>query len=330
MTLDPSCAVGSLRDLFEEQRRLINRCFDEIDHAAVNALADRCLACRGTVFFAGIGKSGFVAHKIAQTLVSFGLAAAPLSVTDAMHGDLGAVDDTSICVLLSKSGETDEMIRIIPFIRKKGASVVSVVCRPGSRMGAAAGCEVVIPLEKELCLFGLAPVTSAALQLVFGDTLAVHLMRRRGTTIDQYARNHPGGSIGRKLTLDVVDVMRSIECAPLVTPDKTVCDAMVVMSGSGCGCVLVVDAERRLEGVFTDGDLRRGILAHGNEFFGWPVGGVMTKSPRTVSPDKNASEAMRDMRDPTLGRTVMFFPVLESGTVTGLCMLNDLAALGLA
>nr|WRJ69478.1 putative arabinose-5-phosphate isomerase [Oceanusvirus sp.] len=320
----------SVRDLFEEQRRLINRCFDEIDHGAVASLADRCMACRGTVFFAGVGKSGFVAHKIAQTLVSFGLAAAPLSVTDAMHGDLGAVDEESVCVLLSKSGETDEIIRIIPFIRKKGATVVAVTCKPDTSMGRAADTEVVVPLEKELCPFGLAPVTSAAVQLLFGDTLAVHLMRRKGTTIDQYARNHPGGSIGRKITLEVADVMRPIDRLPLVTAEKTVCDAMVEMSGSGCGCVLVVDDEGRLEGVFTDGDLRRGILADGNEFFGWPVGAVMTKNPRVVDPVQNAAAAMLLMRDPSLGRTVMFFPVIKSGKLIGLLMLNDLAALGLA
>ncbi|AUF82485.1 putative arabinose-5-phosphate isomerase [Tetraselmis virus 1] len=320
---------SEIGELFKQQSKLVSDCLNLIDINQVSEFCDECLRCKGTVFFSGVGKSGFVANKIAQTWVSFGIHASPLSVIDAMHGDLGAVDSASVVVLISKSGESEEIIRIVPFIRKKGASVVAVTCKRDSTLESICDKSIVLPLEKELCLFNLAPVTSASIQMLFGDTIAVYLMEKRGTSLKEYAKNHPGGSIGKRITLEVGDVMYKNKL-PIITPECTVCDAMMVVSSGGHGCVMVVDnmTNMKLEGVFTDGDLRRGLISDGPSFFEWPVGAVMTRDPRSTHPERKAYDAMLEMRD-TSHRKVMFFPVISNDKVVGLCMLNKLASLGL-
>jgi arabinose-5-phosphate isomerase len=167
------------------------------------AFARTLLSAAGTIFFSGVGKSGFVAHKISQTLVSLGIRSAFLSPVDALHGDIGALTPRDVLVLLSKSGATEELLRLVPCARAKGAYLVSVTSVEGNALAAACDMNVHLPLERELCPFDLAPVTSTAIQMVFGDTVAIALMVARNLTRDEYAANHPAGRIGKSLIFKV-------------------------------------------------------------------------------------------------------------------------------
>lgn len=194
----------TLVNLFKSQQNHLNFFFDHIDHSQTLAFTRTLLSAAGTIFFTGVGKSGFVAHKISQTLVSLGIRSSFLSPVDALHGDIGILAAADVLVLLSKSGATDELLRLVPCARAKGAQLVAVVSVEGSALAAVCDMTVMLPLERELCPFNLAPVTSTAIQMVFGDTVAIALMGARNLTKEDYAGNHPAGKIGKSLIFKVL------------------------------------------------------------------------------------------------------------------------------
>ncbi|QHN85694.1 putative arabinose 5-phosphate isomerase [Arachis hypogaea] len=262
----------TLTDLFKEQQRHLNFFFDRMDHSQTLSFTRALLRATGTIFFTGVGKSGFVANKISQTLVSLGIRSAFLSPVDALHGDIGILSAADILVLLSKSGATDELLRLVPCARAKGARLIAVTSVQGCVLEAVCDMNVHLPLERELCPFNLAPVTSTAIQMVFGDTVAIALMGARNLSKEEYAGNHPAGKIGKSLIFKVKDLMKKEDELPICKESDLIMDQLVELTSKGCGCLFVVDDGRHLIGTFTDGDLRRTLKASGQGIFKLTVG----------------------------------------------------------
>ncbi|XP_010906802.1 probable arabinose 5-phosphate isomerase [Elaeis guineensis] len=324
----PLCADG-LRRLFEAQQRHLNHFFDKLDFRQALAFAQALLDAPGGVFFSGVGKSGLIARKLSQTLASLGFArAAFLPPVDALHGDIGALCSADVLVLLSKSGSSDELLRLVPCARAKGAFLVSMTSVEGNRLAALCDMNVHLPLERELCPFDLAPVTSTAIQMVFGDTIAVALMAARRLTKEQYAANHPAGKIGKRLIFKVKDVMKKQEELPICKEGDLIIDQLMELTSKGCGCLLVVDDEHHLIGIFTDGDLRRTLRDSGEAIFKLTVGEMCNRCPRTINPDAMAVEAMQKMESPP--SAVQFLPVVDDqNIVIGIVTLHGLVSAGL-
>ncbi len=324
---DPTGAAA-LKALFDEQHEFMNFFFENLDYDPIERFCNACLTCKGVIFFSGVGKSGFIAQKISMTLVSTGTKAVFLNPTDALHGDIGILSEEDMLILFSKSGSTEELLRLVPYARAKGAKLVSVTSIKGSKLDKACDLAVTLPLQRELCPFDLAPVTSTAIQMLFGDTVAIALMQAKNLTKDQYAMNHPAGRIGKRLILRVVDVAKQNDI-PLVTGENKVMDILVELSSKGKGCVLVVEAldSKKLLGTFTDGDLRRSLQRLGEKALTTPVAELMIGTPRTIKEEGMAVDAMKSMTEPT---KVSFLPVVDdAGAVTGLVTLHDLVSAGI-
>ncbi|XP_051195001.1 probable arabinose 5-phosphate isomerase [Lolium perenne] len=325
-------AASDLAPLFDAQRRHLDHFFDRLDLTQAAAFAQALLDAPGAVFFTGVGKSGIVALKLAQTLASLGFARAGfLSPVDALHGDIGSLFPGDLLVLLSKSGASDELLALAPCARAKGAHLISLTsAASGADCPLAAACDlnVHLPLQGEVCPFGLAPVTSTAIQMVFGDTVVAAIMEARRLTRDQYASNHPAGKIGKTLIFKVKDVMKKQNELPLCKEGDMIMDQLTELTSKGCGCLLVVDDEYHLIGTFTDGDLRRTLKASGPAIFNLTVGEMCNRNPRTITADAMAVEAMEKMESPP--SPVQFLPVVDhKNIVSGIITLHGLVSAGL-
>ncbi|CAK0737489.1 hypothetical protein CVIRNUC_000921 [Coccomyxa viridis] len=316
-----------LAHLFKEQQKFLNAFFDNLEYGPIEAFCKECLGCRGTLLFTGIGKSGFIAQKVCQTLVSTGTKAVYLSPTDALHGDIGIVGREDLVVLVSKSGATEELLRLVPYAKAKGARLVAVTSVQGCRLSAVCDLAVHLPLERELCPFDLAPVTSTAAQMLFGDTVAIALMQAKRLTQEDFAMNHPAGRIGKRLILKVHDVMLTGSSLPLIGPDVLIMEALGELSGKALGCLLVVGTDGKLLGTFTDGDLRRTLQSRGAQVVETKINQVMHSRPRTCCSHIKAVDAMLEMERPP--RKVTFFPVEDDGQLVGLVTLHGLVSAGL-
>lgn len=318
-----------LQELFNEERRYLNHFFDKIDKERAEAFLQTCLKCEGLIVLTGVGKSGIIAEKIATTLISTGTKALFLPPTNFLHGDLGIVTEKDLLILMSKSGETEELLSLIPFARRKKARLLSIVSNPNSRLFRECDLSISLPVERELCPFDLAPTTSTAVQLLFGDALAVAMMRAKQFSLDEYASNHPSGSIGKKITLKVEDIMMQGEALPLCSPEDRLVDVLVELSNKKCGCLVVVDEKKELKGIFTDGDLRRALQNHGPSVLEKQMGLLMTSSAIHIPQNILAWEAMQVMqKDPK--RWVMVVPVLDDKKVIGLVRMHDIVQAGLS
>jgi arabinose-5-phosphate isomerase len=272
-----------------------------IEAAAVTALADRLddrfvqavavlLGCAGRVVVTGMGKSGHIGRKIAATLASTGTPALFVHPAEASHGDLGMITPSDAVLAISNSGESDELVTIVPFIKRLGVPLVAITGRADSTLGRHASVVLDTRVDKEACPHNLAPTASTTAQLAMGDALAVALLDARGFKVDDYARSHPGGALGRKLLTLVSDVMRSADQAPWVGLDASLPELMREISAKGLGATAVVDAQRRPLGIFTDGDLRR-LIEKGLSLQSLQARDVMHPTPRTIPPDALAVEA---------------------------------------
>lgn len=317
-----------LQTLFQEQRRYLNHFFDAVDVGQAEAVLQKLLSCKGVVILSGVGKSGHIAQKISTTFLSTGTRSFFLSPGNALHGDIGFVSSNDVFLLLSKSGESQELLDLIPHIEKKGASTIAVVSQFPSRLAKRCQLSVVLPVMRELCPYDLAPTTSTAAQLIFGDCLAVALMQAKQFTLNDFAANHPAGFLGRKITLKVADLMLKEADIPLAKPEQKVLDILHELSTKRCGCVLVVDPEQQLLGIFTDGDLRRAIQKKGPEALQTPLSALMTLSPKTTLPERLAFDAMRFMEEDA-SRLITVLPVLQEGRVVGLLRMHDILQAGL-
>lgn len=317
-----------VEELFLQSQSHLAHFFEKIDLDHLRQVVDHLLACSGTVFLTGVGKSGIVAKKIAMTMNSCGVKAGYLSPLNALHGDIGMVSPGDCVLLLSKSGEADELLSLCPTLRNKGASLVAVVSQAECRLAKACDLTMVLPVAKELCPFDLAPTTSTVVQLLFGDLVAIALMRAKEVTINSFVLNHPAGQIGKRLTLKVKDLMVREKGLPLCNPEEKLVDSLVELSNKKCGCILIVDEKRQLLGMFTDGDLRRSLQKHGADALSLTMQELMTKTPRSVDPDLLAYDAMKDMESNQKG-AITSLAVVKEGVLVGLIRLHDIIQSGL-
>ncbi len=317
-----------IRELIDEQRRYLNAYFEQLDCAKAAVILQALQDCRGTIVLSGVGKSGHIAEKIAATFLSTGTKAFFLDPTHAVHGDLGYVMEQDVFLALSKSGESQELLELVPFVRKRGAKSIAIVSNEQSRLARACDLFISLPVERELCPFDLAPTTSTAVQLLFGDCMAVALMRAKHVTLNDFALNHPGGFIGRRISLRVEDLMLKGDGMPLCRPTDHLIDILPELTLKRCGCLLVVDEMQELKGIFTDGDLRRSLEMMGSSALESMVAELMTPRPRCTSSTMLAWEAMRQMEeDPS--RLITVLPVIDNGRVVGLLRMHDILQAGL-
>ncbi|QAU35845.1 KpsF/GutQ family sugar-phosphate isomerase [Janthinobacterium sp. 17J80-10] len=252
------------------------------------------LECKGRVVVSGMGKSGHIARKIAATLASTGTPALFVHPGEAAHGDLGMVTAQDAFVAISNSGETAELLDIVPLIKRMGAKMVAMTGKPGSTLAQLANVHLNVAVDKEACPLNLAPTASTTATLALGDALAVALLDARGFREEDFARSHPGGALGRRLLTHVRDVMRSGAAVPAVTGGLSLSAALMEISQKGMAMTAVVDDAFRPIGVFTDGDLRR-MLEHTQDFSKLKIADVMHANPRTIGPDQLAADAAQIM-----------------------------------
>ncbi|MBC7931134.1 MAG: KpsF/GutQ family sugar-phosphate isomerase [Rubrivivax sp.] len=291
---------------------------------AIELLAE----CRGKIIVTGVGKSGFVARKVAATLTSTGTQAVFLHPSDALHGDLGIISPADVCILLSNSGETDEVIAMLPYLKHRAVPLIAVTGNLNSTLARAASAVLDASVEKEVCPFNLAPTSSTTVALAIGDALAVTLMRLKGLTPADFALNHPAGRLGKRLSLRVADLMHSGEVAPAVAPTASWLEVVTSISRGGLGTVNVVDESGLLIGLITDGDLRRAIeRTNPRELENLRAETFMTRGPVTVAPDELAYHALQLME----GRPsqISVLPVADGGRCVGLLRLHDIVRSGL-
>lgn len=262
---------------------------------AFSAACRAMLACRGRVVCTGMGKSGHVARKIAATLASTGTPAFYMHPGEAAHGDLGMVTDADVLLALSYSGESDELLLLLPALKRQGNTVIAMTGRPQSTLAGEADVHLDVAVPVEACPLKLAPTSSTTASLAMGDALAVALLEARGFTADDFARSHPAGALGRRLLLHITDVMHVGDDVPKVAPDASISEALMEMSRKRLGMTAVVDADDRLLGLYTDGDLRRSLDDAQVDLRATRIEAVMTRTPRTIDADALAVEAAQLM-----------------------------------
>jgi arabinose-5-phosphate isomerase len=326
---DAAAEAATARESLESAQRVLRA-----EVAAIEALGRRLngefpravemvLSCRGRVVVTGMGKPGFIAQKISATFASTGTPSLYLHPAEALHGDLGRLVPGDLVLALSNSGETDELIRLLPSLKKMGVPIVAMTGDAQSQLARAADLVLDIGPVPEACPLGLAPTASTVALLALGDALAMSVLDRRAFSPEKFAELHPGGSLGRQL-LRVREVMRTGSANPVVREDASLREAAAVMTTTPGrpGAASVIDAQGRLVGIFTDGDLRR-LVQHGEADFDRPVSTVMGKSPRTISPDDLATTAAEMLREGQIDQ----LPVVSAdGRPVGLLDVQDLLA----
>jgi arabinose-5-phosphate isomerase len=291
--------AASGRRVFEVERDGLAAVAARIDDPASDgAFAAACramLACTGRVVCMGMGKSGHVARKIAATLASTGTPAFYVHPGEAGHGDLGMITDRDVVLALSYSGESDEILMLLPVLKRQGNRLIAMTGRPQSTMAREADLHLDVSVPAEACPLALAPTSSTTASLAMGDALAVALLEARGFTSEDFARSHPAGALGRRLLLHIADVMHTGDDIPRVGPDATLADALLEMSRKRLGMTAVVDAAGGLLGLYTDGDLRRSLADPATDVHTTPIDRVMTRAPVVIDADALAVEAAQLM-----------------------------------
>jgi arabinose-5-phosphate isomerase len=323
--------TATIGRISEDQAVALARRVLDIEARAVAELASRLnsdfvkavrtlLDCKGRVVVSGMGKSGHVARKIASTLASTGTPAFFVHPAEASHGDLGMVTEQDVMVALSNSGESAELLVIVPLVKRQGAKLIAITGNPRSALAREADTHLDAAVTEEACPLGLAPTASTTAALALGDALAVALLEARGFGREDFARSHPGGSLGRQLLTFVADVMRTGDAVPVVPLKATLTEAVLEISRKGMGMTAVVDEAQHVVGVFTDGDLRR-TLERDGDLRKMAIRDVMTRKPSTVGPEQLAVEAVKIMED----RKISQLPVVDGETrLVGALNMHDL------
>lgn len=296
---------------------------DVLDETFVNIL-DLITSCKGKVIITGMGKPGHIATKLAATFASLGTPSFCLHPGDAMHGDLGMISANDVVIAISYSGESDEIVRILPNIKMIGAVLVGITGNRSSSLAQASDIVQILPKFEEACYLGLAPTSSTTSVLCYGDALAVVASGIYGFKDVDFGKFHPAGSLGKKIILKVCDLMAKGATNAIVHVDATLKDAIIEMSKKGLGAVSVVDDNLNLLGIITDGDLRR-LLEKGADVYSMTVQGVMTPAPTVISFDKLAVEALNTMKNKNLS----CLPVIEAGKAIGTIRLQDIVGVGI-
>jgi arabinose-5-phosphate isomerase len=312
-------ALAIAREVLEIEAKAVSDLIGRLDQSFAQAV-EIVRNCRGRVVVSGIGKSGHVARKIASTLASTGTPAFFVHPAEASHGDLGMVARDDVFIALSNSGESDELLAIIPLLKRQGAKLIAMTGQPQSALAREADVHLYAGAEKEACPLNLAPTASTTAALALGDALAVALMQAKGFTRDEFAAAHPGGMLGRRLLTHVRDVMRTGEQAPRVAHTASAQEAMLEVSRGRMGMTTVLDAAGRVVGIFTDGDLRRS-LEKGVDLRRTPIAEIMTRGPRTIGPGRLAAEAVEIMERFKINQLVV---VDEDEKLLGALNMHDL------
>jgi arabinose-5-phosphate isomerase len=321
-----SSPVGSPDRTVALARRVLR-----IEAEAVSALADRLdgefskavaliLACHGRVIVSGIGKSGHVGRKIAATMASTGTPAYFVHAAEAVHGDLGMITSDDVLIALSNSGENDELLTVVPLVKRQGGKLIAITGNADSSLAREADAHLDARVREEACPLNLAPTASTTAALALGDALAVALLDARGFGAEDFARSHPGGALGRKLLTRVGDVMRPAAEVPVVAEATPVPTALLAMTRGGLGMVALGDPAGRLLGIFTDGDLRRAMEKLG-DLRATPVGEVASRSPRTIEANRLAVEAVELMERHKINQLLV---VGAAGELMGALNMHDL------
>ena len=288
-----SDALAIAREVLEIEANAISDLINKLDKNFMRAV-ELIQCCRGRVVVSGIGKSGHVARKIASTLASTGTPAFFVHPAEASHGDLGMVARDDVFIALSNSGESAELLAIVPLVKRQGAKLIALTGNPKSTLAREADAHVYAGAKKEACPLNLAPTASTTAALALGDALAVTLMQAKGFTRDEFAASHPGGPLGRKLLTHVRDVMRTGQDVPRTGHKATLMEGLMEMSRGRMGMTAILDDDGSVIGIFTDGDLRR-CLEKGADLRAARITEIMTRGPRTIGPDKLAVEAVEIM-----------------------------------
>ncbi|MGV3725765.1 KpsF/GutQ family sugar-phosphate isomerase [Hydrogenophaga sp.] len=321
-SFDPVRAMAMAQETLSIEAQAVTTVAQRLDATFTRAL-ELVLAIPGRVVVMGMGKSGHIGRKIAATLASTGTPAMFVHPAEASHGDLGMITSADLVLGISNSGESEELTAILPLIKRMGVPLLAITGRPDSTLGRHADVVLNASVDKEACPHNLAPTASTTAQLALGDALAVALLDARGFKADDFARSHPGGSLGRKLLTHVSDVMRSGDAAPRVDLNAGLMDLMREISAKGLGMSAIVDSEQRVVGVFTDGDLRRLIEKAGNgvDLRSMMARDVMHAQPRTVRAEALAVEAAGVME---ASRITSVLVVDAEGRLLGALNSNDL------
>ncbi len=318
--VDAKRALALARRVLDTEARAITSLAGRLSDPFVAAI-ELMLGCRGRVVVSGIGKSGHVARKLAATLASTGTPAFFVHPAEAGHGDLGMIAAGDVVVMLSNSGETDELLLLTPHLKRQGAALIALTGNEKSTLARAADVHLDASVDAEACPLGLAPTASTTAALALGDALALAILDARGFSVDDFARSHPGGALGRRLLTRVADVMRTGDAMPRVPASATLAEAIVEMTGKGLGMTAVVDANGRVAGVFTDGDLRRS-LARVDDAKRATIAELMTAHPRTITPERLAADCIVLMETPP--KITSLLVVDDAGTLIGAVQMHDL------
>jgi arabinose-5-phosphate isomerase len=324
--------IESARRTFRIETEALAATLETLDQTAFTKACDLMLNCKGRIVVSGMGKSGHIARKIASTLTSTGTPAFFLHPSEAAHGDMGLLQSGDVLLILSKSGESDELSPLLRGANDRAVPIIAITSNATSELGKAAnsnGVALFASIKEEACPHDLAPTSSTTAQLVIGDALAIALLEARQFSSDDFARLHPGGALGRKLTMTVHDLMKSGSDLPFIRPDADLSSVMLEISGKRLGAVCVVDAANTLLGIVTDGDLRRYFQKDGDlNLRQVSAKDLMSTNPKTTTSDILAIEALRYMEDPA--PKVMQLPVLnQEKKVIGMIHLHDIVKAGI-
>jgi arabinose-5-phosphate isomerase len=319
---DPASLISAGRRALEIEERAIAALKPRLDASFARA-CEICLACRGRVIVTGMGKSGHIAGKIAATLASTGTPSFFMHAAEASHGDIGMITREDVLFAISNSGETAEVLLLIPHVSRLGVPLIAVTGNPKSNLARSASAHLDVSVAEEACPLNLAPTASTTATLAIGDALAVALLEARGFTSQDFARSHPGGALGRKLLLHVADIMRTGEALPVVAPDVSLAEGLVVMSKKGLGLCVIVEQGRML-GVFTDGDLRRALDMQA-DVHRTTMRQIMTSPGKSVTAKELAAEAAHLMEK----YRITALPVTDgAGALVGALNVHDLLRAG--
>lgn len=322
MEIEDICQLG--RAVIETEANMISRLTLRIDQSFAKA-CQYLHACRGRIVVMGVGKSGHVSKKIAATFASTGSPAFFIHPSEAKHGDIGMITSSDVILILSNSGESEEIIDILPAIKRLSIPLISLTGRPQSTLAKTATINIDVSVEKEACPLGLAPTSSTTAALVMGDALAMTLLHQRGFTPEDFARSHPGGTLGRRLLLKVSEIMHQNEAIPIVSYNDPLKNALIEMSLKKLGMTTVVNDRGELIGVYTDGDVRR-TLDNNIDIHKTSIHEVMSKNPKTISPELLAADALSLMETHKI--TALIIPDARSRPI-GVIHIHDILRAGI-
>lgn len=317
--------ISDVTEVLEKEANAILALKNELNESSINDALKLILQCKGRIVITGIGKSGIVGRKINATMASTGTPSFFLHPSEGLHGDLGMVTKDDVVIAISNSGESEEVLNLLPSINKIGSKMIAIVRNPNSTLGRKSAVVLCIGDAPEACPHGLAPTTSTTVTLALGDALAIALLKARNFQPDDFALFHPAGSLGRKLLLTVDNVIATMQKNPLVYGKSKIQEALFLMTAQGLGATSVVDENDRLIGILTDGDIRRA-FAHSNEILFCHVDDLYNRTPITISKGSLAKEALELMEF----HKVNVLPVIDSNNrPIGMIHIHDLMNLGL-